>query len=206
VTSIAGVVLAAGLGTRLRPLTDLRAKALCPVGNVALVDLAIARIEPFVEAVAVNVHAHTEQMRAHLEGRVHLSYEAAPLGTAGALGRLHDWIDGRAVLATNADAWHDFTIDPLVDGWDGETVRVLVVHDAARGDFGDWRYAGSCLLPGRDVSALDDRVSSLYTRVWAPKFAAGTLELVRVTGQFVDCGTPADYLLANRLAAARRTR
>src|SRR4051794_15985562 len=82
VTSIAGVALAAGLGTRLRPLTDLRPKALCPVDNVALVDHAISRVQPFVDAIAVNVHAHADQMRAHLAGRAHLSYEAQPLGTA----------------------------------------------------------------------------------------------------------------------------
>jgi N-acetyl-alpha-D-muramate 1-phosphate uridylyltransferase len=45
---LAGVVLAAGLGTRLRPLTDLRPKALCPVGGVPLVDLALDRLSPYL--------------------------------------------------------------------------------------------------------------------------------------------------------------
>ncbi|MDP9006189.1 MAG: sugar phosphate nucleotidyltransferase, partial [Actinomycetota bacterium] len=39
--SLAALVLAAGKGERLRPLTLIRPKALCPVANVALVDLAI---------------------------------------------------------------------------------------------------------------------------------------------------------------------
>jgi NDP-sugar pyrophosphorylase family protein len=43
VEDLAGVVLAAGLGTRFRPLTGLLPKALCPVANVPLVDLALER-------------------------------------------------------------------------------------------------------------------------------------------------------------------
>ena len=42
--SVAGVVLAAGHGRRLRPLTRSAPKALCPVGNVPLVDLAMERL------------------------------------------------------------------------------------------------------------------------------------------------------------------
>ena len=53
---LAAVVLAAGAGTRLRPLTDILPKALCPVDNVALVDLAIDRVRPLTQRIAVNVH------------------------------------------------------------------------------------------------------------------------------------------------------
>src|SRR5687767_16032024 len=93
---VAGVVLAAGRGTRLRPLTGLRPKALCPVGNVPLVDLALERVRPAVTAVAVNLHHGRDALDAHLAGDVHRSVEEdEPLGTAGALGQLRGWIDGR---------------------------------------------------------------------------------------------------------------
>ncbi|MGI8807170.1 MAG: nucleotidyltransferase family protein [Acidimicrobiales bacterium] len=101
---LAAVVLAAGAGTRLRPLTDILPKAMCPVDNVALVDLAIDRVRPLTPLVAVNVHHGRSHLEAHLAGRVHLSMEPELLGTAGALGRLRDWIHGRATVVVNADA------------------------------------------------------------------------------------------------------
>lgn len=198
-----GVVLAAGLGTRLRPLTDIRPKALCPVNNVPLVDWALERVRTVAQDVAVNVHAGRAQMEEHLAGAgVQVSVEAdAPLGTAGALGRLRDWIAGRPVLVGNADAWHCLDVRALVDGWDGDRPRLLVVHDPARGDFGPWRYVGSTLLPWRIVAGLEASPSGLHDRVWMPALANGTLELVEAEGEFFDCGTPPDYLAANLCAS-----
>ena len=76
---LCGVVLAAGAGTRLRPLTDELPKALCPVGGVPLVDLALDRLASLgIRACAVNVHAFPSLMNDHL-GRAgaFLSYESA---------------------------------------------------------------------------------------------------------------------------------
>ena len=188
-------MLAAGLGERLRPLTRLRPKALCPVANVPLVDLDVDRVAPHVVEVAVNVHHHRAALESHLAGRVHCSVEAEePLGTAGALGRLRGWLDGRAAVVVNADAWCPWGVGPLVDGWDGERVRVLVVGDDRL--VADSRVAGA-LLPWSEVAALEAEPSGLWERSWRPALAAGRLEVVRQDGPFVDCGTPADYLRAN---------
>src|SRR5947199_1488435 len=133
VRDLAAVVLAAGAGTRLRPLTWLRPKPLCPVENVPLVDWAIGWARAATDAVAVNVHHGRAAMESHLAGRVHLSIEEPEaLGTAGGVGHLKDWIDGRGVLTTNADAWHDADLGAFVDAWDGDRVRLLIAAD----DFG----------------------------------------------------------------------
>lgn len=197
------MVLAAGLGTRLRPLSDVRPKALCPVGNVPLVDLALARLDGLCEAVAVNVHAGREEMERHLAGRpVHISVEEpAPLGTAGALGRLRDWLGGRPVLVGNADAWHRNDVGLLLDGWDGARIRLLAVRDPGRGDFGPWRYIGSALIPWADVARLEPVPSGLYELAWRPAEADGRLEIIAGEGPFFDCGTPSDYLAANLAAS-----
>jgi MurNAc alpha-1-phosphate uridylyltransferase len=137
--TLCGVIFAAGEGTRLRPLTDHLPKPLCPVGNVPLLDRALARLAQHrlsgPAMVAVNVCYLAEQLADHVGGRAYLSREPGPhpLGTAGALGHLKDWIAGRAVLAGNADAYLNpsgatlLDLAPLLDGWDGTTVRVLAV-------------------------------------------------------------------------------
>src|SRR4051794_39178271 len=124
--SIAGVVLGAGAGLRLRPLTSIRPKVLCPVGDRALVDHALDRFAGVTESLAVNVHFHRALLESPLAGRVHLSLERdEPLGTAGAIGYLREWIDHRPVIVVNGDTYCPSSVGILTDGWDGERVRVL---------------------------------------------------------------------------------
>ena len=204
---LAAVVLAAGAGTRLRPLTDIRPKPLCPVDNVALLDLALERVRPLTDRVAVNVHHGRDQMEAHLAGSgVHVSVEEREaLGTAGALGRLREWIDGQPTLVVNADAWHRFDLSVLREGWDGERIRLLVVEDPDRGDFGTWRHCGAALMPWPEVEPLPATPAGLYELSWGRAWAEGRLELVPRAGPFFDCGTPADYLAANLTASGGRS-
>lgn len=203
---LAAVVLAAGLGTRLRPLTDLLPKALCPVGNVPLVDLAIERVRSCTGDVAVNVHHHRERMEAHLAPLgVHVSVEEGePLGTAGAIGRLRGWIDGRPVLVHNADAWMAAgdVGARLVEGWDGERIRLLVVPARpAMDDFAGWTFAGLSLMPWSDVAALAPEPTGLWEVSWRVARDAGRVELVPFDGAWFDTGTPSNYLAANLASA-----
>lgn len=203
----AGVVLAAGAGTRLRPLTLLRPKAVCPVGNRPLVDLALERLapwcEPGPEGLAVNAHHLAEQIATTVDGRAHLSVEQpVALGTAGALGALRDWVDGRDVLLTNADAYLPDGLAALVEGADGERCRLLCTPAPPGGaDFADeagpLRYVGACVLPWAHVRRLGPEPSGLAEVLWRAEEAAGRLDLVRTEATAVDCGTAADYLQAN---------
>lgn len=201
--SLAAIVLAAGEGRRLRPLTRLRPKALCPVAGDALVDLAISRLATAVSAedVAVNVHHGREQLEAHLAGRVHLSIEEpVALGTAGAVAHLRPWLDGRSVLVVNADTWHTVDLTPLVAEWDRERVRVLVcgsVHDRLGPTS---RILGS-MLPWSEVLRLPHEPWGLWEASWRERLAEGALEVATAEGDFVDCAYPADYLAANLSAS-----
>jgi MurNAc alpha-1-phosphate uridylyltransferase len=202
VLDLAGVVLAAGRGERLRPLTDLLPKPLCPIANRALVDLALDRVTPYAgvgpERLAVNTHYRADLVSDHLRGRVHLSDEQPEaLGTAGALGRLRSWVDGRPVLLTNSDSYLPEGLSSLLEGWDGERVRLLCRETGGPSDFGTLRYVGACLLPWRTVAPLAATPSGLYEVLWCRELDAGALDLVTTGQGAIDCGRPADYLAAN---------
>ena len=198
-TALAGIVLAAGAGTRLRPLTGLRPKALFPVANVALLDRAMDHLAAAgVRDVAVNAHYLAEQVVAHVGDRAYLSVERpVALGTAGAVGALREWLAGRDALICNADAYLDRDIGALLAGWAADRPRLLVVRDPARGDFGPWLFAGASLLPWSYASTLPAQPAGLYEAVWGAAHERGELELVGYPGTFIDCGTPPDYLAAN---------
>lgn len=211
---LAGVVLAAGAGRRLAPLTLDMPKAMCPVAEVSLVDHALARLAPVCRSRAVNVHHYRERMAEHLSSsEVHVSIEPnAALGTAGALGHLREWIDGRPVLITNCDAWLPVEEPDRLDDWrrfvsewDGEQTRLLVVGESSRGDFGTARYCGAALMPWADIAGLEAVESGLYEARWRRSWEQGRLDLVSYSGPFIDCGTPGDYLAANLAANGNRS-
>lgn len=200
---LVGVVLAAGEGRRLRPLTEVRPKALCPINNVPMLDLAVSRLRRHVAEVAVNAHHLAHQVKAHLDGTdITVSVETPEaLGTAGAIGELRQWIAGRDVLIHNADAWLTDPLDQLVRGWDGTRPRLLVGPAGEhRADFGDRRFVGVSLLPGTIAATLPARPLGLYEAVWRHAWEQGQLELIDVIGPAVDCGTVAEYVQANLIA------
>lgn len=130
------MVMAAGLGRRMRPLTVATPKPLIEVAGRALIDRGLDRLaEAGVEEAVVNVHYLAELMEVHLERRslprIHLSDERdALLDTGGAIRRVLDrfgnepffamnsdsfWIEGaKPNLQRLAEAWRDDAMDALL--------------------------------------------------------------------------------------------
>src|SRR5580658_318478 len=86
------MILAAGLGMRLRPLTDDRPKALVTIAGRTMLEIALARLRAAgVTDVIVNAHHFVEQIEAYLKGsedfgmRIEVSREADLLDTGGGL-------------------------------------------------------------------------------------------------------------------------
>src|SRR5271168_2240021 len=91
-TPRAAMLLAAGVGTRMRPLTDHTAKPLLPLGGRTLLDHVLSRLAAAgVETVVVNAHWHADRVAAHLAAhwrgvpRIVLRREEKLLDTGGAV-------------------------------------------------------------------------------------------------------------------------
>lgn len=195
------MVLAAGAGTRLAPLTHLRPKPLCPVAGVALVDHAIGRARTVAapDRIAVNAHHGAAAVADHLGGGVHLSVEAGEaLGTAGGVAAVADWLGDDALVVLNGDTWCPGDLAPALTGWDGERVRVVV---AGAAELGPRSVVVASVMPASAVRGLRAEPSGLYEVCWRPLHAGGRLDVVGWSGPVVDCATPRDYLVANLAAS-----
>jgi mannose-1-phosphate guanylyltransferase len=119
------LLLAGGLGTRLRPLTDHLPKCLVPVGGRPLLEYWIDRLEEAgVLRARINNHAHAEQVRAYLAqvnargSGMHLEefHEPTLLGSAGTIAANPDLADGAdAVLIVYADNLSDVDLTAFLD-------------------------------------------------------------------------------------------
>ncbi len=106
------MVLAAGLGTRMRPLTDDRPKALVEVGGKALIDHMLDRLaDAGVERAVVNVHAFAERLIAYLQGYRRLDIaisderaHPAPLETGGGVKFAYAFLPKTPILVANIDS------------------------------------------------------------------------------------------------------
>ncbi len=131
------MVLAAGLGTRMRPLTDDQPKALVEVAGRALIDHQLDRLaDAGVETAVVNVHHFADALEAHLAGRtrphVLISDERAEvLETGGGLKRARPLLGEAPIWIANIDSvWIEdgpSALEALAAAWDPEVMEVCLL-------------------------------------------------------------------------------
>jgi MurNAc alpha-1-phosphate uridylyltransferase len=133
------MVMAAGLGTRMRPLTDDRPKALVEVAGRPLVDHLLDRLAgDGVGRAVVNVHHFAERMQAHLKPRtaprVQISDERGQLlETGGGLVKAAPILGTAPIFVVNIDSlWREDPGTPpalagLRAAWDGERMDMVLL-------------------------------------------------------------------------------
>ena len=131
------MVLAAGLGTRMRPLTEDRPKALVQVAGRALIDHTIDRLESAgVQTVVVNVHHFADQMEAHLarraSPRILISDERdGLLDSGGGIAKAGDLLGPDPIFVANIDnVWIEGrtpALETLAAAWDPEWMDICIL-------------------------------------------------------------------------------
>lgn len=176
------MVLAAGLGTRMRPLTERRPKPLVEVAGRALIDHALDRLaEAGVERAVVNVHHFAEQIERHVASRkkpqITISDERGLLlGTGGGVRKALPALGDEAFFHINSDTlWIDGVkpnLARLAETFDPASMDALLLLAPTTGSIG---YAGR----GDFTMAPDGRLRGRAERTVAPFVYAGAAILSR---------------------------
>lgn len=131
------MVLAAGIGSRMRPLTDERPKALVEVAGRTLIDRVLDRlVEAGIETAVVNVHHFADQMEAHLAGRTDLKIlisdeRDALLDSGGGIKRARAMLGDDPILVANIDSlWIEGetpALETLKAAWNPEIMDLCLL-------------------------------------------------------------------------------
>ena len=207
------MILAAGRGERLRPLTDSIPKPLVEIAGQTLLGRHLERLaQAGFARVVINVSHLAEQIIARFgdgsrEGvRIDWSREAEPLETAGGIAQACTLLGPEPFLLVNADIWCDYAFSKLI-GFDlGKRLAHLVLvpnpsqHPA--GDFSlendsignapspRYTYAGIAVISPQLVAGVAAGSKAQLAPLWraAAEHAKVTGELHE--GQWSDVGTP----------------
>ncbi len=116
------MILAAGLGTRLRPLTEKTPKALIPVGGRPLIHYSLLLLKKYgFRDVLINLHYLGDQIEKALgDGRawgldIRYSWEPELLGTGGGIKKAESFFRGESLLVLNSDILIDVDLNQVMD-------------------------------------------------------------------------------------------
>ena len=155
------MVLAAGLGTRMRPLTNDRPKALVEVGGKALIDHMLDRLAQVgVETAVVNVHAFADRLEAHLLARnatgvmprlIISDERAEPLETGGGIKHALHLLPDTPFWVANIDSvWIDDdgqALEAVAAAWDPARMDVCLLTASTAQSMG-FHATGDLFLAG----------------------------------------------------------
>jgi mannose-1-phosphate guanylyltransferase len=225
-TALKAAILAAGLGTRLRPLTYRLPKALLPILNRPLLGLLLDQLKAAgFRRVAVNTHHLALQVQRFLEEQavegleIAVSHEPEILGTGGGLRGLAGVLGGGPFLAVNADIVTDLDLEEIYRFHHEHAITTMVLHDCppynnvwVDGDrvvsigappAGPGRplaYTGVQVVSPKIFEHMPDTGPCDLVTAWREALATGQwLEALVVAGHYwQDLGTPGHYLAAHR--------
>jgi len=133
------MILAAGFGTRLKPMTDKIPKALIQAGDHQMLDWTKQSLQKAgFDEIVVNAHHHAGQIQEWYEDieisddsiPLSISYEEEILGTGGGIKAASRWLHGpNPFLVHNVDIWTDFDLNYIYSNHNSEDIATLVCQE-----------------------------------------------------------------------------
>ena len=131
------MILAAGLGTRLRPLTDKKPKALIPVVNQPVIYRIIEYLKAYgIDRIMVNAHHHSQQVLDYLNGgspfglEIDVRVEPEILGTGGGIKNTSDFWGDEPFIVINSDILTNVNLERAYEHHrKSGNLATLILHD-----------------------------------------------------------------------------
>ena len=207
------MILAAGRGERLRPLTDSTPKPLIEAGGETLLERHLARLSRAgFKRVVINVSHRAEKLVARIgDGaqfglRIDWSREAEPLETAGGIAQARALLGEQPFLLVNADIWCDFDFSALNNfKLESHLAHLVMIpnppyHPAGdftleRGVIGNgsaprYTYAGVSVLSPRLVDGVSAGRKAQLAPLWGAAAERGEVSGELYEGGWIDVGSP----------------
>ncbi|MYE13892.1 MAG: nucleotidyltransferase family protein [Gammaproteobacteria bacterium] len=216
------MILAAGRGERLRPLTERMPKPMIPIAGAPLIVHQLRWLRRAgIEEVVVNLHHLGDQLESHVGSgrdlgvRVHYSREETLLGTGGGVKRALPLLDGGPFLVLNGDIWTNFPFRTLLGAAPTTAHLVLTAcpphrthADFALADGRLRRHGGEgddlvfCGIAVLDPGIFDDTPDGpfdLARDIYFDAAHAGRLTGELFEGTWFDIGSPDQLRAVRRL-------
>src|SRR3989344_4680533 len=192
------ILLAAGLGKRMRPLTDVTPKPLLKLGSRALIEYALEKLaRADIRDVIINVHHLGDRImetlgNGHRYG-INISYsqEKERLETAGGIHRVLPFFEGKPFIVMSADIWTDYDLNQLLQTLPFDAHLVIVNNPPfhPEGDYGlDKNHTLTLSAPKltyANISVLHPRIFDSFEGGYArlAPFLDKAIKAGRVTGE-----------------------
>ena len=156
-------LLAAGLGTRLKPFTDLYPKCLAPIIGIPLLCIWIKKLESleYIETIFINVHYKKGEVYAMLEElsfdkkRVHLVDEEDLIGTGGSIKSMSSLSSANEYLIIHADNYSEVDLNDFVQMYKNKSLNNKKISSAIVG-FKSRDYNNCGFMVGDEMGVLSD--------------------------------------------------
>lgn len=218
------MIMAAGRGERLRPITDTVPKPMLDIAGKPLIEHQLDWLRRAgVREIVINLHYLGDSIKNYLGGGsqfgvdIEYSWEPELLETGGGIVKALPLLGTAPFLVLNGDNWIDLDFSTLGDLAPGQLAKLVLTPTPSFRDFGDFDIAGDtvvargggyvyCSVGIHHPSLFDGRVAEPFSLrdLWFDQLRHGTIGAHRYEGFWSDIGTAEQLAIVREHASATR--